>query len=328
MTRRLTTSVNRWPIRGAFVISRGSRTESVTVTAVVSDGVHTGHGEGVPYPRYGESVESVTAEINAAAEAVAAGASREDLCGVMRPGAARAAVDGALWDLEAKQAGRRVWEILDQSMAPLATAYTLSLGSPESMAAAAAEAAAAGKPLLKLKLGGSGDLERVRAVRGGAPNAQLIVDANEAWTVDDYTALTPQLAALDVAMIEQPFPAGEDDMLRDLPRPIRICADESAHASDTVAGLIGKYDMINIKLDKTGGLTEALRTRDAAKAAGLQIMVGCMVGSSLAMAPALVVAQGADIVDLDGPLLLAQDRDPGLRYDGAVVHPPEPALWG
>jgi L-Ala-D/L-Glu epimerase len=306
-----------------FTISRGARTETRVLTVEVTrDGV-TGRGECVPYARYGETVESVAAQV----EALPGGIDRDALQSALPAGAARNAVDCALWDIEAKAAGRRVWELAGlPAPGPLVTAFTLSLEAPETMRAAAARNAH--RPLLKVKLGTPGDMERLEAVRAGAPGARIIVDANEGWTAEVYAELAPHLLRLGVTMVEQPLPAGEDGMLAEIARPLPVCADESCHDRASLPGLRGKYDMVNIKLDKTGGLTEGLALREAALAEGYGIMVGCMVGTSLAMAPAVLVAQGAAVVDLDGPLLLAEDRSPALTYDAAGVHPPPPELWG
>jgi L-alanine-DL-glutamate epimerase-like enolase superfamily enzyme len=314
----------RWPIRGRFAISRGARTETeVVVVEARADGF-LGRSECVPYPRYGESPKDAIASI---AKLHAEGLTRARLQSLLPPGAARNAVDCALWDLEAKRSARRVWQLAGLAEPkPVVTAFTLSLDTPEKMGAAARENAL--RPLLKLKLSGAGDLNRVRAVRNNAPNAALIVDANEAWSVEDYRVLVPKLAALGVSLIEQPFKAGEDGALAALDRPVPVCADESCHTSDDLPRLSGAYDAVNIKLDKTGGLSEALALKRAAEAMGFKIMVGCMIGTSLGMAPALLVAQGASWVDLDGPLLLDQDRTPGLTYKGSTVYPPEPNLWG
>ncbi|WP_209425515.1 N-acetyl-D-Glu racemase DgcA [Pararhodobacter sp. SW119] len=306
-----------------FTIARGSRTEARVLTVEVARGGVTGRGECVPYARYGETVESVAAQI----EALPADIDRAALQAALPAGAARNAVDCALWDLEAKAAGRRVWELAGLAApGPMVTAFTLSLDTPEKMRAAAARQAH--RPLLKIKLGTPDDMPRLEAVRAGAPEAKIIVDANEGWSAEVYADLAPHLLRLGVAMVEQPLPAGDDAMLAEIARPLPVCADESCHDRASLPGLKGKYDMVNIKLDKTGGLTEALALRDAARAEGYGLMVGCMVGTSLAMAPAVLVAQGAEVVDLDGPLLLAEDRDPALHYDAAGVHPPEPALWG
>jgi L-alanine-DL-glutamate epimerase-like enolase superfamily enzyme len=321
---RIETRAEAWPIRGRFTISRGVKTEAeVVLVEARAEGLR-GRGECVPYPRYGETVAEVVGAIQGLE---VEGLTRAKLQSLLQAGAARNAVDCALWDLEAKRTRQPAWRLAGLAApAPVLTAYTLSLDTPEKMGAAAKENAL--RPLLKLKLSGAGDLERVRAVRANAPNAALIVDANEGWTVEDYRGLVPKLAGLDVALIEQPFPAGKDAPLAELPRPVPVCADESCHTSDDLARLVGAYDAVNIKLDKAGGLTEALALRRAAEAMGLRIMVGCMVATSLAMAPALLLAQGADWVDLDGPLLLAEDRTPGLVYRGSTVDPPQPALWG
>ncbi|MCZ6588316.1 MAG: dipeptide epimerase [Alphaproteobacteria bacterium] len=319
--------IETFPLRQRFAISRGSKTETIVVTVELGDGEHKGHGECGPNIRYDETPESVADAITAIAGDIAGGLDRDGLQHAMPPGAARNAVDCAFWDLEAKQTGRPVWALAGLAEpAPVETAYTLSVDTPAAMAAAAR--AHASRPLLKLKLTGSGDLDRVRAVRNGAPDARLIVDANEAWTPEDFNALATELAHIGVEMIEQPFPADDDAALAEVDHPVPICADESCHDRTSVAGLAGRYDMINIKLDKTGGLTEALATAAEARAVGLDIMVGCMVGTSLAMAPAHLVAQGAVIVDLDGPLLLAEDREPPLQVRGSRIFPPTAALWG
>ena len=311
-----------FPLARAFTISRGSRTEARVLTVTVRDGPHEGRGECVPYPRYGETMEGVTAAIEGLAVA-----SRGELAEAVPPGAARNAVDCALWDLEAKRAGRRAWELAGLGRpGPEVTAYTLSLDAPDAMRAQAAQHAH--RPLLKIKLGAEGDMPRLEAVRDGAPRATLIVDANEGWSADAYADLAPHLERLGVAMVEQPLPAGSDEALGEMARPVPVCADESCHDRASLPALQGRYDLVNVKLDKAGGLTEALALRDAAREAGFGVMVGCMVGTSLAMAPAVLVAQGAAFTDLDGPLLLARDRDPPLRYDEARVHPPPAALWG
>ena len=306
-----------------FTISRGSRTEAKVLTVRLTDGGVTGWGECVPYARYDETLESVTAEINGLPSEI----TRAALYDLLPAGAARNAVDCALWDLEAKRTGKRVWELAGlPAPGPEVTAYTLSLDTPEAMRAQAAKHAA--RPLLKIKLGTPDDMPRLEAVRAGAPNATIIIDANEGWSAEVYADLAPHLVRLGVALVEQPLPAGEDDALLGMERPVPVCADESCHDRASLPGLKGKYDVVNIKLDKTGGLTEALALRDAARAEGFDVMVGCMVGSSLAMAPATLVAQGAKVVDLDGPLLLAEDRENALKFDGAGVHPPVSALWG
>jgi L-alanine-DL-glutamate epimerase-like enolase superfamily enzyme len=307
----------------AFTISRGSRTEAQVLTVRLSANGAMAWGECVPYARYGESIDSVTAQI----ESLPKTFNRADLQEMLPAGAARNAVDCALWDLAAKRADKRVWQLAGlPAPGPEITAYTLSLDAPEKMRDAAARHAH--RPLLKIKLGTEADMARLEAVRAGAPKSRIIVDANEGWTAEAYAELAPHLVRLGVEMVEQPLPAGEDGMLGEIARPVPVCADESCHDRATLESLRGKYDMVNIKLDKTGGLTEALALRDAARAEGYGIMVGCMVGSSLAMAPAVLVAQGAAVTDLDGPLLLAEDRPHPLRYDAAGVHPPDAALWG
>jgi L-alanine-DL-glutamate epimerase-like enolase superfamily enzyme len=325
--------LERFPIRGGFTISRGSKREAAVVVAELTasppDGRHArGWGECVPYARYGETAERVVADIRAQAAAIAAGMDRAGLQRAMPPGAARNALDCAFWDLEAKLAGVPAWRLagFDRPPGPVATAFTLSLGAPDAMAEAARKAA--GMPLLKLKLGGNDDIARVAAVRRVAPTARLIVDANEAWTFDQLVERAPALAALGVALIEQPLPAGQDEALAGYASPVPLGADESCHGIDSLPALRDRYQVVNIKLDKTGGLTHALELRDAARAAGFGIMAGCMVATSLAMAPAFLVAQGADFVDLDGPLLLETDRDPAIAYDGAWMQPPPRVLWG
>lgn len=306
-----------------FTISRGSRSEAKVLTCAITDGEATGRGECVPYARYDETLDSVQAQI----EGLPGDIDREGLYDLLPAGAARNAVDCALWDLEAKQSGKRVWELAGLAApGPEITAYTLSLDTPDAMRAQAAQHAH--RPLLKIKLGTADDMPRLEAVRAGAPNAQIIVDANEGWSAEVYADLAPHLVRLGVALVEQPLPAGQDEALLGMERPVPVCADESCHDRKSLEALRGKYDVVNIKLDKTGGLTEALRLREEALAAGYKVMVGCMVGSSLAMAPAVLVAQGAMITDLDGPLLLAEDRQEPLIYDGAGVHPPRAELWG
>jgi L-alanine-DL-glutamate epimerase-like enolase superfamily enzyme len=325
--RTLRVAIERWPITGGFTISRGSRTEAVVVVATLGDGAWIGRGECVPYARYGETVEGVAAAIEAMTPAIAAGATRQDLLSHMPEGAARNALDAAMWDLEAKQAGKRAWE-LAQLPAPDAviTAFTLSLGTPESMAAAAAGAAL--RPLLKVKLGGDGDAERIKAVRSGAPAATLIADANEAWTEDNFAINLAACEGAGVTLIEQPLPAGHDEFLRTIDSRVVFCADESFHDRDSLDTVRGLYQAVNIKLDKTGGLTEALAVADEARKAGLEIMVGCMLGTSLAMAPAFLLTPLARYVDLDGPLLLTQDRTPGISFDGSLMRPFGAETWG
>ncbi|SLN73405.1 L-Ala-D/L-Glu epimerase [Roseivivax jejudonensis] len=307
----------------AFTISRGSRTEAKVLTVHVTDGGVTGRGECVPYARYDETLESVEAEIHALPDRF----DRAVLQDLLPAGAARNAVDCALWDLEAKAAGTPAWALAGLARpGPEITAFTLSLQDADKMRAAAAKHAH--RPLLKVKLGTPDDMPRLEAVRAGAPAARIIIDANEGWSAEVYADLAPHLLRLGVELVEQPLPAGDDETLRGLDRPVPVCADESCHDRASLAALEGKYDIVNIKLDKTGGLTEALALRAEAERRGYGVFVGCMVGSSLAMAPAVLVAQGAAVTDLDGPLLLAEDRDPPLHYDADGVHPPDPALWG
>jgi L-alanine-DL-glutamate epimerase-like enolase superfamily enzyme len=323
----LNIAVERWPIAGSFTISRGAKTEAVVVVAELGGGKARGRGECVPYARYGETVETVTAAIEAMRAPLAAGLTRTGLQSAMPPGAARNALDCAFWDLEAKQSGRPVYEIAGLG-APhtLTTAFTISLGTPNAMAEASARAA--DRPLLKIKLGGDGDPARIKAVRAAAPQATLIVDANEGWSERNLAENLAACAEAGVVLVEQPLPEHADAALANIARPIPICADESAHARDSLAALRGKYDAVNIKLDKAGGLTEALAMADDAARHGLTIMAGCMVATSLAMAPAILLAQRAGFVDLDGPLLLAKDRPEGLRYAGSLVEPATAALWG
>ncbi len=305
-----------------FTISRGSRTEAQVLTVTLQN-QGLGYGECVPYARYGETLESVTAQI----KGLSADVTRDSLQSLLPAGAARNAVDCALWDLAAKQSGKRIWDLLGlPDPQPEITAYTLSLDTPDAMQQQAAENAH--RPLLKIKLGTPDDMARLEAVRRGAPDARIIVDANEGWTAEVYADLAPHLIRLGVQMVEQPLPADADDMLGEIARPLPVCADESCHDRTSLPALQGKYDLVNIKLDKAGGLTEALALKDAALAQGYGVMVGCMVGSSLAMAPATILAQGAAFTDLDGPLLLAEDRDQPLHFDDQGVHPPVANLWG
>ncbi len=327
MSLSLLTVETVFPLAEVFTISRGSRTEARVVTVEISDGVHTGRGESVPYARYGETVGGVLETIQELEADLKNGLNRKALQLKLKAGAARNALDCAFWDLEAKQAGERAHIMAGVPfMGPEITAYTLSLADPKTMRKKAAEHAF--RPLLKIKLGGEGDMERLEAVRQGAPNTDIIIDANEGWSADTYKELAPTLIRLGVKMVEQPLPANNDEALIEMDRILPVCADESCHDRTSLPSLKGKYDMMNIKLDKTGGLTEALLLRSEAEAAGFDIMVGCMVGSSLAMAPATIVAQGVAYTDLDGPLLLANDRKTPLHYDEKGVYPPEPARWG
>jgi L-alanine-DL-glutamate epimerase-like enolase superfamily enzyme len=321
---RLTATVESWPIAGAFTISRGTKREAVVVVVRAEADGAFGHGECVPYARYDETVDGVVAAITALPEI----SSRDELATALPPGAARNAVDCALWDLEAKRSGRTAWALAGLAPPrPLPTCYTLSLGAPETMAERAREATQ--HPLLKIKLGGGpADGERMRTIRAARPEARLVADANEAWTPDDLAPLLAIAAEARFELIEQPLPAGNDAALAQIRRIVPICADESAHTADGLAALCDRYDAVNIKLDKTGGLTGALAMSAEARRLGLKTMVGCMLATSLAMAPAVLVAQTADWVDLDGPLLLARDRKDGLTYRDGLVFPPTGALWG
>jgi len=328
MTARSLSAVEEsWPIKGSFRISRGTKTEANVVVATITENGVTGQGECVPYARYGETPKSVLGQISAARQFVEDGLTHEGLLTIMPSGAARNAVDCALWDLEAKLSGKSVAALANiAEPGPTITAYTLSMDDPEKMGFAAK--ANSDRPLMKLKLGGTLDIERVAAVRSNAPKSRLIVDANEAWTVNMMQEYCPKMADLGVELIEQPLPAGEDEALANMDRPVPICADESAHDTATLDDVARYYDFINIKLDKTGGLTEALLLAEAARGFGLGVMVGCMLGTSLAMAPATLLGSFARFVDLDGPLLLDKDRDNGIYFDGSIMHPPPKALWG
>jgi L-alanine-DL-glutamate epimerase-like enolase superfamily enzyme len=325
----LSVKIERWPLADAFTISRGTKTEAVVVTAELSDGTYRGRGESVPYARYRETPDGVVAAIEAMRPALRRGLDRAGLGGALPAGAARNALDCAYWDMSAKQTGRRVHELAGLAApTPLVTAYTISLAAPAAMSEAAERAAV--RPLLKVKLGGGDDDDgkRIAAVRRAAPKAELIVDANEGWSEDNLAQNLAACAAAGVTLIEQPLPEGRDVALARIKRPIPVCADESVHDRASLDALAANYDAINIKLDKAGGLTEALALAAEAERRGFAIMVGCMVATSLGMAPAMLVAQRASVVDLDGPLLLAKDRPDGLRYEGSLAYPPEPALWG
>ena len=315
--------VDIFPLAQVFRISRGARTQAEVVSVVIKKNGLTGRGECVPYARYNETSESVIQQI----ESLPSDINRQTLQNTLPAGAARNAVDCALWDLDCKKMDLPCWQLAGIPMPKeLITAYTLSLDEPENMLKQAEKNS--NRPLLKIKLGTPNDMPRLEAVRKGAPNSKIIVDANEGWDAETYTKLAPDLVRLGVQLVEQPLPADKDDALIGLPRPLPICADESCHDRNSLPKLIGKYDFVNIKLDKTGGLTEALYLRNKALEDGFKIMVGCMVGSSLAMAPATLIAQNATFVDLDGPLLLAKDRDYGLFYDESLVYPPKKELWG
>lgn len=327
MPRALSIKAETFPIAGSFTISRGSKTDALVVTCTIRDGGHIGRGECVPYARYGETIERVVGQIEAIRPELEAGAGLGDLASLMPAGAARNAVDCALWDLDAKSTRVPAWARMGAAApSPLITAYTLSLGSPEAMAAQAASNSH--RPLLKVKVGQPGDAERIEAVTAAAPNSRFILDANEGWSESNLQDMLDLSARCRIALVEQPLPAGADAALSVVRRSVPVCADESLHTRADLSPLRSRYDAINIKLDKTGGLSEAILLKEEAQKLGFRIMVGCMVGTSLAMAPAVLLAQGADFVDLDGPLLLARDREPALRYDGSLVYPPEPALWG
>ena len=323
----LAARAERWPLAAAFVISRGAKTEAEVVVAEIADGPHRGRGEAVPYARYGETVEGVLAQIEGLGGRIAAGLGRAELQDLLPPGAARNALDCALWDLEAKRAGVRAWVLTGRAwLDPVKTCFTISLGAPDEMAQAARDNAR--RPMLKLKIGGPDDLDAVAAVRAAAPRTRLIVDANEALSFEALRRLAPDLARLEVKLLEQPLAAGEDAALEGYQSPVPLCADESLHTRAELADCARRYGLVNIKLDKTGGLTEALALAADARALGLGVMAGCMVATSLAMAPAMILAQGAEFVDLDGPLLLARDREPGLAITGSLIEPPAPELWG
>jgi len=319
-------AVERWPIAGGFTIARGTKIEAVVVVASVTRRGITGRGECVPYARYGESVEGVVQALHAQADPLARGADRAEVQATMPPGAARNALDCALWALAARSAGVPVWQLAGlPPPQPVTTAYTLSLGEPAAMAAAAARAAA--RPLLKIKLGGEGDEERIRAVRRAAPEATLIVDANESWTDATLARNLAACAAAGVALIEQPLPAGADAALEGFDSSVPLCADESFHGRDGLDALVRRYACVNLKLDKTGGLTEAIAVAAAVRERGLDLMVGCMLGTSLGMAPAFLLTPWARFVDLDGPLLLTRDRQPGFAFEGSTMLPAPPGLW-
>ena len=322
----LSVRIERWPLERPFTISRGAKTEALVVVAELEDG-HRGRGEAVPYARYGETPEGAAAAIGALRPALRSGLDRAALQAALPAGAARNALDCALWDLEAKRTGRRAYQLAAlPPPKPLVTAYTISLADPQTMARAAECASA--RPLLKVKLGAANDAERIAAVRRAAPKAELIVDANEGWSESVLERNLAACAEAGVTLVEQPLPQGHDAKLAQITRTIAVCADESVHNRASLDALSGKYDAINVKLDKAGGLTEALALAMEAEHRGFVVMVGCMVATSLAMAPAMLVAQRARIVDLDGPLLLAKDRPHGLRFEGSVAYPPEPSLWG
>ncbi len=327
---KLTIAHETWPLAGSFAISRGAKTTAEVLTVTLEDeGGAVGRGECVPYARYGESVPAVMQALEAARSTIEAGLTRDQVPDVIGPYAGRNALDCALWDLEAKRTGTPAWQLAGLAQpGPLETAYTLGIDTPEVMAEAAAKNAE--RPLLKLKMGASDgrDAERLRAIRASVPDMRLIIDANEGWSPQALPGLLEVCAEIDVALVEQPLPADNDGLLAEIDRPIPVCADESAHDAAGLHKVVGKYDVVNIKLDKTGGLTNALHFAEAARAEGLDLFTGCMVATSLAMAPAMLVAGLSSFVDLDGPLLLAEDRDPAIRFDGSLMHPAPPELWG
>ena len=317
------TKVDVFPLKKLFTISRGSRTEAEVVSVKVSKDGFTGYGECVPYKRYNETVKSVIDQITNLNQVN----NRYDLEQNLPPGAARNALDCAFWDLEAKLNNTSVADLINLSISPVITSFTLSLDTSEKMGQEAQ--LNSHLPILKIKLGGGNeDLERIKSVRKFAPQSDIIVDANEGWSLDEYNYLMPHFVEAKIKMIEQPFPSQSDGELKNINRPIPICADESCHDTSSLEKCIGKYDVINIKLDKTGGLTEALKLKKNAELHNFDIMVGCMVGSSLAMAPAIYVAQNVKWVDLDGPLLLSEDRKNPLKYSNSKIHPPLKDLWG
>jgi L-alanine-DL-glutamate epimerase-like enolase superfamily enzyme len=325
---RLAARIERWPVAGAFIIARGAKTEVDVVVATLADGEWRGRGEATAIYYHGETAESVRDQILSMAGAIEEGAGRADLLSLMPRGAARNALDAALWDLDSRRCGLPVWRLAGlEEPRPVVTAFTISLGEPERMEADA-RAAASRYPLLKLKLAGEGDIERVAAVRRGAPAARLIVDANEAWTDLDVAAEAAALLPFGVELIEQPVAAGQDHLLDGVRSPIPLCADESCQDRSDLARCVGRYAAVNVKLDKAGGLTEALMLAADARAAGLKLMVGCMLSTSLGVAPAFLAAQGAEWADLDGPLLLARDRPDGFTYDNGRMLTAQPTLWG
>ena len=315
-----------WPLKQPFRIARGTRTEARVVVVTVSDGQYTGRGEGVPLARYGQSTDSVLAQIESMKTVPTL--DRQQIQKLLSPGAARNALDCALWDLEAKASGKRVWELANIAIVHVVeTSFTISLDTPAAMAAAAR--ANANAPILKIKLGGDDlDLPRVEAVREAAPAARLLIDANESWSPSHYRENVPALNGLGVELIEQPFPANADEILENLDHPVPVCADESCHTSVDLLRLSNRYEVLNVKLDKTGGLTEALLLSERARKAGFKLLIGCMVCTSLGIAPARVLASAADSVDLDGPLLLAGDRHHGLSYQNGRIGIPSRELWG
>jgi L-alanine-DL-glutamate epimerase-like enolase superfamily enzyme len=327
LIRTLRVRDERWPTAQTFVIARGAKTEAHVLVVEIEQAGVVGRGEAVPYPRFGETMAGAIALVESARPAVEAGISRAELQGLMLASAARNAIDCALWDLEAKITGEPAWQAAGKArLEPVKTCFTLSLDTPEAMADAARTHA--GRPILKLKIGAPDDLGRVEAVRAAAPRTRLVVDANEGLSFEDLRRLLPDFAKLGIQLVEQPLKVGEDEALEGFDSPVMLCADESLRTRADLEPCARRYGCINVKLDKAGGLTEALALVAEGRARGLSLMAGCMVATSLSMAPAMIVAQGAEFVDLDGPLLLARDRQPGLVFEGSMIRPPERALWG
>ena len=328
ISRKLTIRAESWPLKQRFSIARGSRISADVLAVEVKCGDAVGRGEAVPYRRYNESMETVTAAVESIQTALEAGLSRTELLDALLPGAARNAIDCALWDLEAKQHKTSAAALSGTQPKPIQTAFTVVIDDADKMAAQATKAQA--YPLLKIKLGGRdgvmADITRLAAIAEARPDAQLIVDSNEGWQIDELARYAEPLGRYGVIFFEQPVPQAQEAGLADIDLP--FCADESVHDRGSLTALPRAYEWVNLKLDKTGGLTEALACAAAAKADNRKIMVGCMVATSLSMAPAMLLAQHADLIDLDGPLWLAEDCPHGLRYDGATIHPPSAALWG
>ena len=327
MPRNLDAQHDRFPLTHPFRIARGVKTAADVITVTIREGDHVGRGEGVPYPRYGESVESALVAIDDIRPLIEGGADREQLLKAMPAGAARNAVDCALWDLESRQAGRSVAEMIGApEPGRIASALTIVIDTPEAMARAAA--AVAQVPLLKVKVDANDPEAQLRAVRAVAPQPRLIVDPNESWDRALVEALQPLLVELRADLLEQPVPAGEDEWLEGFTPTVPICADEALHVAADLPVIARRYQVVNVKLDKTGGLTEALAVAKAARESGLGLMTGCMVSSSLAIAPALHIARMSDFVDLDGPIWLREDRDGGVKDEGGTLLPPAPGFWG
>ncbi len=327
MLRTLTARHDRFSLNAPFRIARGVRTEADVVTVTIRQGDHVGRGEGVPITRYNETIESSLEAIAAVTPMIEGGASRAELAAAMPANAARNALDDALWDLEARLAGASVAALAGVAeLGPVPTAITISIDTPDGMAVAASRIAEV--PLLKVKVDRENPQARIAAVRAAAPKPRLIVDANESWTIAEVVALQDFLVDQRVDLLEQPLPAADDEALAGIQSRVPICADESLHTRADLDRLAGRYSHVNIKLDKTGGLTEALALADAARSRGFGLMVGCMVCSSLGIAPAMLIAAQAEFADLDGPLWLSADRDGGARAENGVLLPPAPGFWG